>query len=179
MASEGGGSAVGILAELHWAALQMVCGATGQAAQGLTMAAIRARREQRISNRIYKKLMHLDIATAWARHASAQKANSVLAELRVAFEKDEHTEEGEVGHKEVDDCKETGASSVKETTVGGPTGNGEDMNMQDTAQSDLDQVPRQSSRSRSRSSRPRSRSPRGTMDNEASAAALTKKQDIG
>ena len=67
-------TAVGVLAELHGQVLRDLCAATGQPAEGLAMAATHARKRGLISNRVAKKLVHLEIATAWSRHATTQRA---------------------------------------------------------------------------------------------------------
>ena len=46
------------------------------------MAAAEARRRGLITNRCCRKLAHLDIAAAWARHASGQRATAFLGELK-------------------------------------------------------------------------------------------------
>ena len=75
-------SVVGRLADLLHRSLVTVSAALGGPYQGLAMAAGEARRMKYISPRLEKKLRHLEIATHWARHCTAEKSMEFEAELQ-------------------------------------------------------------------------------------------------
>ena len=70
-----------ILLGLHGSLLRQACARTGEHFAGLSAAARMLRRRGIINNKMQKQLTHLDVAAAYARHATMPLAARIEAEL--------------------------------------------------------------------------------------------------
>ena len=105
---------VGQLAELHHSCLEVVSEQLGVHYQGLTMAAVAARRRRLITPKIERKLRQLDTAASWTRHFTSVRATSFLAGLHEELFKHGGQELSDGGMGEMEEDRVKGKGEMEE-----------------------------------------------------------------
>ena len=114
--------AVGMLAQLHWQCQQGLAKASGEACEGLSVAARRARRAKLIDNACCRALERRDIANSVIRHTTDAKCLQLLGKLQAQLgehkkgvSKNHSGEDGRAQHPPATPSKEAKEEAVLKT----------------------------------------------------------------